>query len=144
VDFAGDIDESAEASEEAASSFAFLSDIEEEVEAQEEADSDLIIGGAVEEAASIEDLGSSGSVDFGVSVEEEARVFESALAAAVFIGRVLITVKATDAVISRLLWELINDSQPVDWQNIGTSGGGSWQIVNTSEETDWKVIKTSD
>jgi hypothetical protein len=51
-------------------------------------------------------------------------------------------VGAVDAIIRRLLWEIINDSQGVSWQNVNTSETTNWQVINTADGTQWQVIKT--
>jgi hypothetical protein len=49
---------------------------------------------------------------------------------------------ASDSLLARLLWELINDSQSVTWQNINNSDGTTWTVIDTSETTNWQTIQT--
>ena len=62
------------------------------------------------------------ALEFGVAVQE--------------------VVVASDSVLGRLLWELINDSQSVTWQNVQSAGATGWVVVNTSETTNWQRIPT--
>ncbi len=50
---------------------------------------------------------------------------------------------ASDSVLGRLLWELINDSQSVTWNLINAQNSDTWSVINTSDSTTWNVIKTS-
>jgi hypothetical protein len=49
---------------------------------------------------------------------------------------------ASDSILARYLWELINDTQTVAWQNIASQTSTSWQSVNTSTSTNWTPIET--
>jgi len=51
---------------------------------------------------------------------------------------------ASDSPLAKFLWELINDSQSVIWQNTQSAGVTSWAVINVSENTTWQDVPTVD
>ena len=60
-----------------------------------------------------------------------------------FIVSVVVSAIATDEPTAKLLWELINDNQPANWQNISTASGTSWGNVEDAQPTDWTLVDTA-
>ncbi len=50
---------------------------------------------------------------------------------------------AADSQLARFLWELINDSQSVTWQNVQSAGATNWAVINVSENTTWQDVPTT-
>lgn len=46
----------------------------------------------------------------------------------------------SDSAFGRLLWELINDSQPQAWQNFGTDSNPIWGLVVSSSGSTWTTV----
>jgi hypothetical protein len=48
-----------------------------------------------------------------------------------------------DANFARFLWELINDSQNVSWQNISSNVEGGWGLIDTEQPDNWQAINSN-
>lgn len=57
---------------------------------------------------------------FGAAISEGAEAVAVILASTAFIATITEGAVAADQLVARLLWELIDDSQPVSWQLINT------------------------
>jgi hypothetical protein len=84
----------------------------------------------------------SALVDFDVAIQEAVTGAAQANAQATFDAMISELGIASDSILARYLWELINDTQTVAWQNIASQSATSWQSVNTSANTDWTPIET--
>lgn len=49
---------------------------------------------------------------------------------------------AQDAIIGAFLWNVINDNQTPDWQNVNTSVNGGWTTPDTDADPGWTNIST--
>jgi len=47
-----------------------------------------------------------------------------------------------DVSAARLIWELIDDSQSVSWQNVNASTDGGWAVTDTSHPTAWVNVNS--
>jgi len=75
-------------------------------------------------------------------VSESVTASDAVNARGVFIVAFSDGVRITDVAVLRALWELINDSQPLNWQNIASAGGAVWGNISTAQTTDWQLIQT--
>jgi hypothetical protein len=81
-------------------------------------------------------------VDFVVNAAESARTIDVLKTNVDFIVRVSELAVAIDAVSVRLTWEIIDDSQSVNWQNVDASTDGGWSVVDISQPTSWVNVNT--
>jgi hypothetical protein len=58
----------------------------------------------------------------------------------VFIAALQEAARGSDSFSVRLLWEVINDSQTVSWQNIGSAQTPVWGVVNAAQTVSWQNI----
>jgi hypothetical protein len=82
-------------------------------------------------------------VEFNAAIEELARGTATARSTVAFGALIQELAIAADSPLARFLWELINDSQSVAWQNIGSSSPTVWQTINDFEDPDWTPVDTS-
>jgi len=66
----------------------------------------------------------------------------SALPQTVFDVSVSEQIAMTDTVIGGYLWNLIDDSQAVNWQNVATSTNPNWTVTDTSAGSGWINVDT--
>jgi hypothetical protein len=78
-----------------------------------------------------------------VFVDETAQAVDAFITAAVFLASLSESVTAIDAIISRYLWELIDDSQTANWGLVDDSAPTSWNVLDSSETADWTLISTA-
>jgi hypothetical protein len=79
---------------------------------------------------------------FNAPVSEGAAAFDSILANAVFAAILTDSAVAVDELVRRLLWEVINDAQAVNWNDANTSQSTAWGTINSSQPTAWTPVKT--
>jgi hypothetical protein len=101
----------------------------------------VVLGNVVESATGADQ--NSVAVQWAVQILEAVAGNDMVAASALFTSLVQEQGLAQDSVQVRLLWEIINDSQTVTWQNLPTDTGIVWQIVDTSDGTSWVVISTT-
>lgn len=82
----------------------------------------VAFSGVVEESSVGTDSALVEASTFGATVSENAGAIETILAIGTLYAGVTESVVGTDQLTRRLLWELIDDSQPVSWQLINTQG----------------------
>jgi hypothetical protein len=97
---------------------------------------------ALDEAAQAA-MAQAAVIDYGAAIAELVQGSEATGVLPIFSANVSELARIQDTALGRLLWEVINASQPLSWQNINTSETTNWQVINTSETTNWQVIKTS-
>jgi hypothetical protein len=85
----------------------------------------------------------SGAINFGVLVQESASGSDATTTLPIYSVTVAELARASDSILGRLLWEIINDSQSVTWNLINAQNSDTWSIINTADSTTWNVIKTS-
>jgi hypothetical protein len=66
----------------------------------------------------------------------------SFLASAVFFANITGNAVATDELIRRLLWEVINTDQGGNWGNIDTNQSTAWNVINNDQTTPWQPVQT--
>jgi hypothetical protein len=74
---------------------------------------------AVASATALDNLNAPGSI-YNVTVPESATL--------------------SDSVIGAFLWNLIDDSQSVNWQNVVSEQSVSWNAINASQNADWNNV----
>jgi hypothetical protein len=43
----------------------------------------------------------------------------------------------------RLLWELIDDSQTANWQNISDAQSAAWAVIDNAQTSSWSNVSTT-
>jgi hypothetical protein len=94
-----------------------------------------------ENAASSDATAVSHTLDTSVSEGAVASV-EAVVAASIFYAYWAAGAAAADAITSRYLWELIDDSQTVNWQNINDGQTPGWTTVGDTQTPNWSDIAT--
>jgi hypothetical protein len=61
-----------------------------------------------------------------------------------FVVLLLEGILASDGTLGKLLWDLIDDNEPTNWQNVGTSEDGNWVVINDDSPTTWQNISASE
>jgi hypothetical protein len=74
------------------------------------------------------------------SLTEAAYAFESEFIGGAFFVTCEATFAVLDTIISRFLWNPVDDSQTANWQNVGTSQTPTWTNVNDSQTPGWTPI----
>jgi hypothetical protein len=135
------ISETAQASETTSSSFVYIVFTSEDAQI-----SDLISGKLVltlsTSAAAVVSGSEVASVNFAGTIAEHAQGREAVSARGLFAVAFSDGVQITDEAVLRALWELINDSQSLNWQNIVSAGESVWGNISTAQATDWQLIQT--
>jgi hypothetical protein len=109
----------------------FNPSLTETATATDSADSILAaIGGVVSETAAASDAFVA-QVNFAVSVAESLAAADAVSNVMSFAASVNESVAALDQVTSLFLWNLIDDSQDANWQNINNTQSTSWTDVVT-------------
>lgn len=78
-----------------------------------------------------------------VHVSEFGRAQATVGTNALFITAFADGAQITDVAVLRALWELIDDSQTVTWQNVASNGGAVWSAVSTPQNGTWQLVQTS-
>ena len=76
------------------------------------------------------------------SLTEAAYAFESEFIGGAFFVTCEATFAVLDTIISRFLWNPVDDSQTANWQNIGTVQTPTWADVNATQTPGWNPIQT--
>jgi len=87
---------------------------------------------AVNEAFNALDVNAS-TANFMVALNEAAQVFQIDSSTAIFVVAVQEQIQSSDNLISRLLWELIGDSQFSSWGNINSDVNASWVLIDDNQ-----------
>ena len=85
----------------------------------------------------------SSLIDFGALIDEGVTALDETSVLPIYAVSVAEMATATDSLLGRLLWEIINDSQSGTWTTISAQNGGTWSVIDNSDPTTWNVIKTS-
>jgi hypothetical protein len=80
---------------------------------------------------------------FNAPVIEQAAAVSSFLASAVFAAIITDGAVAVDEFVRRLLWEVINDAQAVDWGDVNSSQASTWSVLNAAQTETWGNANTS-
>jgi hypothetical protein len=65
------------------------------------------------------------------TVSESAAVSDVNAAAARFVATLLESATAADSMVGGKLWEVIDDTQTANWQNINNVQSSGWTVINT-------------
>jgi len=67
----------------------------------------------------------------------------SVLVRAVLFVNLLETLRATDLLSARFLWDAVSDNQTPDWQNVTDSQTPGWVDVNDAQVDNWQNVADS-
>jgi hypothetical protein len=67
---------------------------------------------------------------------------EAVVAASIFYAYLVANATIADQLTSRYLWELIDDNQTANWQNISNGQTPAWATINTDETANWQQVVT--
>ena len=81
---------------------------------------------------------------FNVQVNEAAEVIAEFLASAAFFATITDSAVAADSLVRRLLWEIINDAQAVNWGDVNNAQTSVWGAVNASQSVTWSAVNTAE
>jgi hypothetical protein len=104
----------------------------------------LIISVEITEVAAGFDSVVVSASTFNASVDEFAEGLDDVLANAVLFVTITEGAVATDQIIARLLWELINDAQTANWAYIDAAQTPGWTVISNGQAGTWQAIKTQD
>jgi len=141
-DVLSDIQEDSTGADTHSSTLIFLSDTEETLNAATTSSGTVVFEAGVPENSLVEDVAFT-NADFVVSAEEVAAITDEAVANIIFVAAFVGAATGVDGFAARFLWELIDDSQSVTWQNIGSSTNSGWVLVDNSEPGEWTDIDSS-
>ena len=98
-----------------------------------------IFGPQISETATATDATSVAASIFGPRVQETSTATDSPLVApSVFNVQLADSAAVTDAVIGAFLWNLIDDSQSVNWVTISNPQSSSWTGIDDSQNPNWQ------
>ena len=83
------------------------------------------------------------AVDFSAEVVATAAGQALVLSYATFIAIASAGALGVAEVTRRLLWEVIDDSQVADWQNINAAQSVTWGSIDSSQGTSWQTLDTA-
>jgi hypothetical protein len=159
IDFAALLAEAAQSASTTSARAVFGSDVAEAAEATEAAAALLVLAAAITEAATAEDLisavlafncaiaeavrgqdAATTSAVLNVVMPELARASESLIAGNVYNVTLPESVGASDIVAGAFLWNLVDDSQAVNWSNVVNPQNPGWSGINDSQGPNWQNI----
>jgi hypothetical protein len=79
---------------------------------------------------------------FNVTVPESVQTVDVFIASAIFPVSIAEQIAMADTLAGNYLWNLIDDSQSVNWQNIPTNTNPGWTNIDTSSGSGWVNIDT--
>ena len=79
---------------------------------------------------------------FNAAVSEGTQALASILAFAAFVATVTEGAVAADQLIARFLWELIDDSQAVNWGDINNNQTPTWAAIANEQAINWAALNT--
>ncbi len=138
------LSESATVSEDQVAQISALSAVVEVGTAQETAAANLLFVTRVAETAALADSASVAPSTFGVVALAAAQAAASFNPAGSVYNAILAIqgASAADSILGAYRWNLINDNQTINWQNVTNSQGSGWSQVNTDGTTNWQPIIT--
>ena len=140
--FKGTVSETATASDVASALATFLSNVSESATGADEVLAGVDFAAlAAEVGIGLDQVLATGS--FQHFINESASGFDTTSSNTQFGALIQELGIASDSPLARFLWELINDSQSVTWQNVQSAGATNWVVVNTSETTTWQDVPTT-
>lgn len=140
-DYSAITSETIESADEPSANVIFPATLAEFLTAQESIDKELTVNRDIIEAASVEGQYAA-KANFAVNVDDLASALETLSVQGDFNVALVETGIAVDSASARLLWELINDSQPGVWQDVSAESTGQWQLVSSDAGNTWRIIKT--
>jgi hypothetical protein len=84
----------------------------------------------------------AGGASYNSAVSETGTATDAISSVQTFVSFIVETGTVTDSLSQRLLWELIDDSQTVNWVVINASTATSWGTIDNSQTNTWTVIGT--
>ena len=84
----------------------------------------------------------AGSV-YNPTITESVATQDSLIVTGIFYVLIAESIAAGDSFLGRLLWELIDDTETANWQNIVNTQSSGWTIIDDTETgSNWTDIKT--
>ena len=84
----------------------------------------------------------AGSV-YNPTITESVAAQDSLIVTGIFYVLIAESIAAGDSFLGRLLWELIDDTETANWQNIVNTQSSGWTIIDDTETgSNWTDIKT--
>jgi len=79
---------------------------------------------------------------FNAPFEDTIGVIDTVVASSTYNASVLVALVASDTIVGAFLWNLIDDAQTANWQNIGTNQTPNWVVIDTAQVPGWTGIDT--
>lgn len=124
-------------------SAAFFAVVSEQNELSEITSAVNVITTYLNELASTLDSSYVGASTFTTAVEEAANTGSLVVALLNFISTVDESATASDILLARYLWELIDDTQTANWNTLPTAQSPVWTTIDNTDTASWQVIQTN-
>ncbi len=133
--------ETISASDENNAAFTAASQINESATAVDVAAALAAFVARTEESASASDVNLVAPSIFNAIALASARVFDRPdPSGSIFNVSMTESVTMLDSLIGGFLWNLIDDIQNADWQNVGNAQGTEWTQINTDDNPNWQPL----
>jgi hypothetical protein len=133
------VDESSQVSEQANAVFIAVGQVNESATAVDVAAALAAFVARTEDNASASDVNLVAPSIFNAIALASAQVADNADApGSVFNVSMTESVTLLDSLIGGFLWNLINDSQDANWQNVVVPGGTLWTLVDSTNNPNWQ------